>query len=79
MRASLLRLGAEEHILLLAMHHVISDGWSGNVFARELTTLRSLLERVHPWQIEREEMQSSYMIHGHRLLDVTFEPRAARS
>ncbi|HET6230447.1 MAG TPA: amino acid adenylation domain-containing protein, partial [Longimicrobiaceae bacterium] len=38
-RASLLRLGEREHVLLLAMHHVVSDGWSMGVFVRELTAL----------------------------------------
>jgi amino acid adenylation domain-containing protein len=36
-RAMLLRLGAEEHLLLLSMHHIISDGWSRGVLSRELT------------------------------------------
>src|SRR5215212_5131926 len=35
-RAKLLRLGEEEHLLLLTMHHVVSDGWSMGVFWREL-------------------------------------------
>jgi amino acid adenylation domain-containing protein len=38
-RASLLRLGAEEHVLLLSMHHIVSDGWSMGVLFRELSTL----------------------------------------
>ncbi len=38
-RASLLRLGDEEHVLLLNMHHIISDGWSLGVLFRELATL----------------------------------------
>jgi amino acid adenylation domain-containing protein len=38
-RATLLRLDAEEHILLFAMHHIISDGWSTQVLYRELETL----------------------------------------
>ncbi|HYH78313.1 MAG TPA: amino acid adenylation domain-containing protein, partial [Longimicrobium sp.] len=38
-RAALLRLGAEEHVLLLSMHHVVSDGWSMGVFFRELSAL----------------------------------------
>ncbi|HSU17605.1 non-ribosomal peptide synthetase [Longimicrobium sp.] len=38
-RASLLRLAADEHVLLLCMHHVVSDGWSMGVFARELGEL----------------------------------------
>jgi cytochrome P450 len=38
----------------------------------------ALLERVYPWTIVSEEMQPSYMLHGHRRLDVTFEPRHLR-
>jgi amino acid adenylation domain-containing protein len=38
-RAGLLRLGAEEHVLLLSMHHIVSDGWSLDVFFRELAVL----------------------------------------
>lgn len=38
-RASLLRLAEEEHLLLLAMHHTVSDGWSLGVFISELATL----------------------------------------
>jgi len=28
MRARLIRLGEEEHVVLLTMHHIVSDGWS---------------------------------------------------
>ncbi len=38
-RTRLLRLRDEEHILILAMHHIISDGWSGGVLFREITAL----------------------------------------
>jgi amino acid adenylation domain-containing protein len=38
-RAILLRLDEEEHMLLLTMHHIISDGWSAGVLVKELTTL----------------------------------------
>ncbi|HEU4561307.1 MAG TPA: amino acid adenylation domain-containing protein, partial [Longimicrobium sp.] len=38
-RATLLRLGAEEHVLLLSMHHIVSDGWSMGVLFRELSAL----------------------------------------
>jgi len=38
-RASLLRLDAEEHVLLVCMHHVVSDGWSMGVLFRELSAL----------------------------------------
>ncbi|HEU0053338.1 MAG TPA: amino acid adenylation domain-containing protein, partial [Longimicrobium sp.] len=38
-RAALLRLGEEEHVLLLSMHHIVSDGWSMGVVLRELSAL----------------------------------------
>ncbi|HEU0078279.1 MAG TPA: condensation domain-containing protein, partial [Longimicrobiaceae bacterium] len=38
-RAALLRLGAEDHVLLLSMHHIVSDGWSMGVLYRELSAL----------------------------------------
>jgi len=38
-RASVLRLAPEEHVLIVAMHHVASDAWSTGVLFRELTAL----------------------------------------
>ena len=38
-RAELLRLEDQTHILLLTMHHIISDGWSMGIFIREVATL----------------------------------------
>ena len=38
-RVLLLQLGEEDQVLLLNMHHVISDQWSLGVIARELTVL----------------------------------------
>ncbi|WP_190285780.1 non-ribosomal peptide synthetase [Montanilutibacter psychrotolerans] len=38
-RGRLLRLDAQEHVLLLTMHHIVSDGWSLDVLARELGAL----------------------------------------
>src|SRR5215217_4055168 len=38
-RAALLRLGEEDHVLLLSMHHIVSDGWSLGVLMRELSAL----------------------------------------
>jgi amino acid adenylation domain-containing protein len=38
-RALLLRLAAGEHLLVVVMHHIISDGWSMGVMAGELAAL----------------------------------------
>ena len=39
LRAALLRLADDEHVLLLNVHHIVSDGWSMGVLFRELFTL----------------------------------------
>ncbi len=38
-RATLLQLGANSHVLLLNMHHIISDGWSIGILVREWSVL----------------------------------------
>ncbi|RGP74019.1 enniatin synthase [Fusarium sporotrichioides] len=40
-RATLLRLGEDDHILTIVMHHIISDGWSIDVLRRDLNQLYS--------------------------------------
>ncbi len=39
LRTKLLRLGSEEHLLLLTMHHIIADGWSTKILHREIGML----------------------------------------
>ncbi|HEX5708787.1 MAG TPA: amino acid adenylation domain-containing protein, partial [Pyrinomonadaceae bacterium] len=39
LRALLLRLSAGEHVILLTMHHIVSDGWSLGVLVREVAAL----------------------------------------
>ncbi|TDI93818.1 MAG: condensation protein [Caldithrix sp.] len=38
-RFFLIRLGEEEHVLVLNIHHIVTDGWSMGVFTRELVAL----------------------------------------
>ncbi|MGH8059783.1 MAG: condensation domain-containing protein, partial [Candidatus Entotheonellia bacterium] len=38
LRGLLLRTGEEEHVLVLTIHHIVSDAWSTGVFFRELAT-----------------------------------------
>ena len=39
LRVRLLRLRKDEHWLLLTLHHIVTDGWSSGVLARELSVL----------------------------------------
>jgi amino acid adenylation domain-containing protein len=38
-RARLLRLAADEHVLLACLHHIVTDGWSNGVLFREVGAL----------------------------------------
>jgi amino acid adenylation domain-containing protein len=35
-RAGLVRLAADDHLLLVTLHHIVADGWSLGLFGREL-------------------------------------------
>ncbi len=48
LRATLLRLGDEDHIALLTMHHIASDGWSLGVLVREVVTLYEAFSAGRP-------------------------------
>jgi amino acid adenylation domain-containing protein len=39
LRASVMRLGPSEHVILLTLHHIAADGWSVDVLANELAVL----------------------------------------
>ncbi len=38
-RAKLIKMVEDEHILIVVMHHIVSDGWSMDVMVREFTHL----------------------------------------
>jgi amino acid adenylation domain-containing protein len=44
-RGRLIRLAADEHVLLVTMHHIVSDGWSMGVLINELSTLYAAFRR----------------------------------
>jgi len=39
MRMALIRMGPDDHVFLLTMHHIICDGWAMGVFSSELAAL----------------------------------------
>ena len=45
LRGKVIRLGEEEHILMLNLHHIISDGWSMGILVRELGLIMEALRQ----------------------------------
>ncbi|HEY9767126.1 MAG TPA: amino acid adenylation domain-containing protein [Coleofasciculaceae cyanobacterium] len=39
LKTIIISLSEQEHLMLVTMHHIVSDGWSWSVFYRELATL----------------------------------------
>jgi amino acid adenylation domain-containing protein len=48
LRASLLRLEAAEHVLLLTLHHIVSDGWSVGVLHSEIAAIYEAFAQGQP-------------------------------
>ena len=47
-RASLLRLAADEHVLLMCIHHAVADGWSVKVMLHEVSVLYDAFRQGRP-------------------------------
>ncbi|HEV2735362.1 MAG TPA: condensation domain-containing protein, partial [Longimicrobiaceae bacterium] len=57
LRAGLLRTGPREHVLLLCMHHIVSDGWSTGVLFREMAVLYEAFSRGAPSPLPEPPVQ----------------------
>ncbi|MCU7552942.1 amino acid adenylation domain-containing protein, partial [Chitinophagaceae bacterium LB-8] len=51
LRAELINLEAEEHILIVVLHHIASDGWSTSILVRELVALYGAYSQGHAPQL----------------------------
>ena len=47
-QATILHVAEQEHVLLLSMHHIVSDGWSIGILTHEITTLYESFEAGKP-------------------------------
>ena len=56
-RSQLLKLGEDDHVLLLTMHHIVSDGWSMGVLHRELSALYRAFVHGEPSPLEELPLQ----------------------
>jgi amino acid adenylation domain-containing protein len=48
LRALLVRVAEDDHVLLVTMHHIVSDGWSTGLFLRELGVLYAAFSTGRP-------------------------------
>ena len=45
LRSFLLRLGPEDHVIILTVHHIVSDAWSTGIIIQEIATLYEIFRR----------------------------------
>ncbi|HEX7895072.1 MAG TPA: condensation domain-containing protein, partial [Terriglobales bacterium] len=57
LRAKVLKLSANEHILLLTMHHIVSDAWSAGIFFQELAALYTAFSQNQPSPLPELQLQ----------------------
>ena len=57
LRVSLIEIKETEHILLLAIHHIISDGWSLGVLVREVSELYDVFATGRPSPLDELPIQ----------------------
>ncbi|NBF06090.1 amino acid adenylation domain-containing protein [Pseudomonas sp. Fl5BN2] len=65
-RGRLIRLADDHHVLLLTLHHIVSDGWSMGVLTRELVALYHAFSRGLPDPLPPLAVQYSDFAHWQR-------------
>ena len=65
-RARLLRLGPDDDVLLVTMHHIISDNWSINIFMQELSALCEAFSEGRPSPLPELLVQYADFAHWQR-------------
>jgi amino acid adenylation domain-containing protein/FkbH-like protein len=57
LRAHLIELNEEEHLLVVTMHHLVSDGWSLSIFIEELSEFYGSFVQKRTTEVQRLELQ----------------------
>jgi amino acid adenylation domain-containing protein len=63
LRTTLLKLGEKSHVLVLVMHHIISDGWSLGVLVCELSALYQAFAKSEPSPLPELPIQYADFAH----------------
>ncbi len=56
-RVCLLKLGHQDHVLLLTTHHIVSDGWSMVLFAKEMAAIYQAISEQRPVDLPEPSIQ----------------------
>ena len=76
LRVQLLKLDTQEHVLLLTLHHIVSDGWSMNVLIDEFIRCYDAYERNETPQLPALPIQySDYALWQRRWLEAGEQAR----
>ncbi|MEH2171961.1 amino acid adenylation domain-containing protein [Nostoc sp.] len=57
LRTKLLQLDVEEYVILLTLHHIVSDGWSTDIFIREVAALYTAFSVGRPSSLPQLSIQ----------------------
>ena len=90
LRASLARLNENDHVIMVTMHHIVSDEWSMEVLVREVAALYEAFSQGKPSPLEdlpiqyadfalwqRDSLQADLLDRAARLLEASAERCAA--
>jgi amino acid adenylation domain-containing protein len=66
LRATLLKLADDDHVLLFTMHHIASDGWSIGVLVREVVRLYAAFVKQEPHALPEPRVQYADFAHWQR-------------
>lgn len=66
LRVKLLRLNPEKHVLLLTLHHIVTDRWSFSIFVRELSILYDSFCQGLPSPLPELQVQYADFAHWQR-------------
>src|SRR5262249_34621472 len=66
LRARLLRLGVDDHVLLLTLHDLVADGWSMEILIEEISQLYAAFAAGHPARLPEPALYFSDFVHWQR-------------
>ena len=66
LRCHLLRLARTDHVLLISLHHIVSDGWSHQLLGRDLSKLYEAALRARPTTLPGLPIQYADFVYWQR-------------